>query len=357
VNDSTNSPARPPDGAPATAWLFDRLEALCRDDTTTGHEDRGLGTLRELLRECGAEVELQEAAPGRHNVLATFGAPPRLLFSTHLDTVPPFLPPRRAATVLHGRGTCDAKGQLIAQLAAIAALRARGVDGLAWLGVVGEETDSIGAQAALHLAARFQQCIAVVDGEPTENRLATGQRGTMQLRLSTRGIAAHSGTPERGRSAIWPLLDWLQRLRELPLAEDPELGQELWNLGLLHGGAAPNVVPPAAEATLFVRALPGSSFAERARELAPPDATAEVLSSTPPDRYGRLPGFPHAVVPFGSDAPRLRKLARGHRVVLCGPGSITVAHTEDEHLRAEDLQAGCRLLVDVGEALLAEARA
>jgi acetylornithine deacetylase len=356
VNDPANPPARPPDGLPTTDWLFDRLEALCRDDTTTGREDRGLGTLQQLLRECGAEVELHEVAPDRHNVLALFGGPVRLLFSTHLDTVPPFLPPRRERAVIHGRGTCDAKGQAIAQLAAILALRERGVEGLAWLGVVGEETDSIGAQAALQLGDRFRDCVAVVDGEPTENKLATGQRGTMQLRLSTRGIAAHSGTPERGRSAIWPLLDWLQRLRELPLAEDPELGPELWNLGLLQGGAAPNVVPPDAEATLFVRALPGSQFVERARGLAPAGALTEVLSATPPDRYAPPPGFPHAVVPFGSDAPRLRKLARGQRVVLCGPGSITLAHTQDERLEAADLQQGCRLLVDVAAALLAEAR-
>mgnify|MGYP002783950660 CR=1 FL=1 len=218
--------------ATSAAWLLDRTEALCRADTTTGREDHGLPTLRALLHELGAQVELQQVAPGRHNVLATWGRP-RLLFSTHLDTVPPFLPPRRSGDVLHGRGTCDAKGQIAVQLLAIQDLLARGHAGLAWLGVVGEETDSDGAHAAAELAPHFVDCVAVINGEPTENRLATGQRGALQLRLVTHGVAAHSGTPERGRSAIWPLLTWLERLRGLQPTHDAELGPELWNVGTL----------------------------------------------------------------------------------------------------------------------------
>src|SRR6185503_3241265 len=114
-----------------------------------------------------------------------------------------------------GRGTCDAKGQIVVHLSVIAELLARGNGGFAWLGVVGEETDSIGAIAASDLAERLRTCEAAINGEPTENRLATGQRGALQLRLVTKGKAAHSGTPELGKSAIWPLLDWLQKLREL----------------------------------------------------------------------------------------------------------------------------------------------
>jgi acetylornithine deacetylase len=347
--------ARAESAAGGANWLLERLEALCRDDTTTGNEDRGLPRLCDLLAELGAEVTLQRVAADRHNVLATFGGPIRLLFSTHLDTVPPYLPPRRHGDQLHGRGACDAKGQAVAQLAAIAALRQRGVDGLAWLGVVGEETDSIGASAAMALADRCRQCHAVIDGEPTENKLATGQRGSMQLRLATAGVAAHSGMPELGRSAIWPLLDWLQRLRGLPTATDPELGPELWNLGTMAGGAAPNVVPPDAEARLFVRALPDSDFAARVRALAPPDGVVEELSFTPADHYPRIHGFDRAVVPFGSDAPRLRKLAPSGMVALCGPGSIKLAHTVDERISGVELQAGSELLVALGQQLLTEA--
>jgi acetylornithine deacetylase len=332
--------------------MLDRLEGLCRADTTTGREDHGLPALRALLRELGARIELQEVAPGRHNVLATWGAP-RLLFSTHLDTVPPFVPPRRSGDLLHGRGACDAKGQIVVQLAAIAELLARGRCGFGWLGVVGEETDSIGAIAAADLAPRFAECTAVIDGEPTENKLATGQRGALQLRLQTSGIAAHSGTPERGRSAIWPLLEWLQRLRELPTAKHPELGPELWNLGTLHGGTAPNVVPANAEAVLFVRSLPDSDFAARVQRLAPPEGSLQHLSFTPPELFPRIEGFEHVAVPFGSDAPRLRQLVPGRRVALCGPGSITVAHTLDERITGGELRAGTDLLVALGEALLA----
>lgn len=344
-----------PDRAAAATWLLERTEALCEVDTTTGREDHGLPALQELLRELGASVELQQVAPGRHNVLATWGVP-RLLFSTHLDTVPPFLPPRRSGDVLSGRGTCDAKGQAVAQLGAIQDLLARGLGGFAWLGVVGEETDSCGAVAAAALAPKLQTCVAAIDGEPTENLLATGQRGALQLKLVTRGVAAHSGTPELGRSAIWPLLEWLQRLRGLPTGVDRDLGPELWNVGLVQGGSAPNIVPAHAEAVLFVRSLPGSRFLQNVRELAPPEGAVEELSFTPPERYAPVPGFAEAFVPFGSDAPRVRALVGGQRVVLVGPGSIKVAHTLDEHITGQDLVAGREQLVALGAALLAGGR-
>lgn len=347
--------ASPHDRATAATWLLDRTEALCRADTTTGREDHGLPALRSLLRELGAAIEVQQVAPGRHNVLATWGVP-RLLFSTHLDTVPPFLPPRRSGDLLSGRGTCDAKGQAVTQLAVIQELLARGHGGFAWLGVVGEETDSCGAIAAADLAPKLQTCLAAINGEPTENVLATGQRGALQLRLATTGKAAHSGTPELGKSAVWPLLEWLQRLRDVPAAVDRELGPELWNLGLLQGGSAPNIVPAEAEAVLFVRSLPGSTFAQRVSELAPPEGSVEQMSFTPPERYQPVPGFPSAAVPFGSDAPRVRELVGGKRVVLCGPGSIKVAHTLDEHVTGSDLLAGRERLIAIAEALLAGAR-
>ena len=340
-----------PTGLPTAAWLLDRTEALCRADTTTGREDHGLPTLKALLRELGAAVELQEVAPGRHNVLATWGVP-RLLFSTHLDTVPPFLPPRRQGDLLSGRGACDAKGQIAAQLGAIQELLQRGHSGFAWLGVIGEETDSIGAVAAADLAPRLATCVAAINGEPTENKLATGQRGALQLRLSTTGVAAHSGTPELGKSAIWPLLDWLQRLRELPSPVDEDLGPEVWNLGALQGGGALNVIPARAEAQLFVRALPESHFLAQVRELMPAEGHVEQLSFTAPDRFTEVPGFARAAVTFGSDAPRLRQLVPSKRIALCGPGSIKVAHTVDEHVTGAELREGCNLLVAVAETFL-----
>lgn len=336
---------------PDARWLLDRTEALCRADTTTGREDHGLPALRSLLRELGAAIELQEVAPGRHNVLATWGVP-RLLFSTHVDTVPPFLPPRRQGDLLSGRGTCDAKGQIAAQLGAITTLLQQGHQGFAWLGVVGEETDSIGAIASAEFAPRLATCVAAINGEPTCNRLATGQRGTLQLRLSTKGVAAHSGTPELGKSAIWPLLDWLQGMRMLPTRSDAELGPEVWNLGKLHGGGAPNVIPADAEAIVMVRSLPDSNFEALTRELTPDGGKLERIAFTPPERFTKLTGFDHATVTFGSDAPRVRKIVGGQQVVLIGPGDIKVAHTLDEHITGHDLATGCELLVRVANTLL-----
>ncbi|HEB53013.1 MAG TPA: M20/M25/M40 family metallo-hydrolase [bacterium] len=339
-----------------TAWLLDRTEALCRTDTTSGREDAGIGPLRAQLDELDADdVHLQPAAPGRHNVLATWGRP-KLLFSTHLDTVPPFLPPKRSGDILSGRGACDAKGQIAAQLGAIRQLLHDGHTDLAWLGVVGEETDSIGAEAAAALAPRCRDCVAVINGEPTENKLATGQRGSLQLRLSTRGTAAHSGMPELGSSAIWPLLDWLQRLRRIPEDHHEDLGPEIWNLGGIRGGTAPNVIPSNAEATLFVRSIPDSRFEDRARAMQPEGGRVDRVAFTPPETFERVAGFAHAAVPFGSDAPRLRTLVGGRRVVLCGPGTIKVAHTLDEHITGSDLARGCALLVALAKTLLAEIR-
>ncbi len=321
-------------------WLASRLMGLCAADTTSGAEDAGLPALRALLAELGAEVTEQAVAPGRTNVLARWGEP-RVLFSTHLDTVPPFIAPRREENRVHGRGSCDAKGQILAQLAAIAALRAEGVHGLAWLGVVGEETDSAGARAALSLPMPGLR--ALINGEPTGNKLATGQRGALHLHLACRGVAAHSGSTELGRNAIWELTDWMQRLRAEERPADPMLGPEVWNLGRIQGGDAPNVIPARAEAEVLARTVPGSDFADRVAVLKPEHGDITVRLSEPPDRYPVLNGFPMAPMPFGSDAPTLRALVPDRTVVLAGPGHIAVAHTDDEHLDLDDLDAGIAL--------------
>jgi len=324
------------------SWLSARLLELCAFETPSGQEDAGLPALQALLAELGAQVHLQPVAPGRTNVLATWGRP-RVLFSTHLDTVPPFLAPRLEGDVIWGRGACDAKGQALAQLAAIRSLVAEGHDGFAWLGVVGEETDSLGAREALGLADRLSDVRALINGEPTELLLGTGQRGAQHVCVACHGRAAHSGSPELGENATWPLLDWLRRLREQPRPQDPALGPEVWNLGLLKAGEALNSVPAHAEAHLLARVVPDSTFLDEVRRLAPAGATVEVRLDEAPDRYPEVPGFPRAAMPFGSDAPTLRALVPDRTVVLAGPGSIRVAHTLDEHLSLSDLEAGVDL--------------
>ena len=322
----------------ATKWLLE----LCAVEAGSGTEDALLPVLESLLVDLGGLIELQPVSEGRTNVLATWGRP-RILFSTHLDTVPPYVPPTLRDDAVWGRGACDARGQMVAQLFAIRQLLAEGHEGFAWLGVVGEESDSAGALAALSLADHFKECLVLINGEPTELKLASGQLGLQHWCLRCTGRNAHSGSPEEGRNALWPLLEWLQRLRGLELLQDPELGPEVWNLGLLKGGEAINVVPAAAEAHVLARTLPGSSFAEQLRALVPPEGSFELRLNEPADRYPAVDGFEQAPMPFGSDAPALRALIPGRASVLAGPGSIRVAHTEDEHLRLEDLEAGIAL--------------
>ena len=323
-------------------WLTARLMALCAAETTSGAEDVGLPVLRQLLQELGAKVVEQPVAEGRTNLLALWGGP-RVLFSTHLDTVPPYFLPRIEGEALIGRGACDAKGQIVAQLAAVKTLLDEGREGLAWLGVVGEETDSAGATAALGLASHLQELKALINGEPTELRLATGQRGVQHVRLRCEGRAAHSGSPELGRNATWPLLDWLQRLRQQPRPVDGQLGPELWNLGLLQAGEALNSVPAKAVAHLMARIVPGSTFLDDVRRLAPPEGDLDLQLDEPADLYPAVPGFDRAPMPFGSDAPALRALVPDRTVVLAGPGSIAVAHTLEERLTLTDLEAGVDL--------------
>ncbi len=325
---------------------------LCAVDSSTGREAELLAPLAGLLQELGARIELQPVADGRSNLLALWGRP-RVLFSTHLDTVPPFLPPRREDGRLWGRGTCDAKGILATMAEAIRVLLAEGRRDLGFLGVVGEETDSPGAKAALELKPALGAVEAVVNGEPTGNRLATGQKGAVHLRLRCRGKAAHSGTPEEGVNAAFPLLDWIAAVRALPLAEDPRLGPEVWNLGTLAAGRAINVVPDEGTADLFARTVPGTRFREEVLRLRPDLGEAEVVFEREPVYFPVLEGFPMAPVPFGSDAHTLRNLARDQFVVMTGPGSIRVAHTPEEHLDLAEALAGAAQYVDLARVLLA----
>ena len=327
----------PPNDAPVN-WLL----RLCARPSPSGEEAALLPVLAPLLAALDAEVREQALAPGRCNVLAVWGRP-RLLFTTHLDTVPGFRPPRLEGGRVYGRGACDAKGQIVAQLEAIRRLRSEGVTGLAWLGLAGEETDSLGAGSAADLLVLMPGLVAIVNGEPTDLRLAAGQRGTVHLRLTGRGRSAHSATPEQGENALWALLEALDRIRRLPPACHPLLGEECWNRGRLEGGEAPNVVPAEASADLWVRPVPGSTFVAEALRLLPPAVTGRVLLQEDPVVFSPVPGFPAAAVPFGSDLPALAALAPGAVPVLAGPGRIEQCHIEEESIGLEELERGIRL--------------
>ena len=343
-----SAPIPSDDARLALAWLV----RLCEVDSTSGREADLAPVLATVLQEAGATaVEVLPLPDGRCNVLATWGEP-RLLFSTHLDTVPPFIAPVVRDGAVWGRGTCDAKGQIVAQLAAIRRLVAEGLGGFAWLGVAGEETDSQGARLALDLKDRLAGCVALINGEPTELKLAAGQRGVAHWCLCCEGRSAHSGSPELGRSASWSLIDWLTRLRAEELPVDADLGPEIWNLGLIQGGEAANVVSAQARADLLARTVPGTRFRAALEATRPAEGRAECRLEEPWDEYPVVPGFPRAAMPFGSDAPQLRDLIADRTVVLVGPGSITVAHTPEEHLRFDDLEAGIDLLSALGRHFL-----
>jgi len=217
-------------------------------DSTTGREADAGVWLAKFLRERGYAVTEQPVANGRFNVFARLDAAPRVVFSTHFDCVPPFFPSREERGLIFGRGACDAKGILAAQVAAAEALRRSGETQFGLLFVVGEERGSDGARVANEQAPDGVQFL--INGEPTDGRLATATRGILRVRLSAKGRAAHSSRPDLGESAIDKLLDALMVIRGLALPEDPLLGRTHYTVGLIEGGVAPNVVSPHAAAEL-----------------------------------------------------------------------------------------------------------
>src|SRR5262245_35227585 len=222
-------------------------------DSTTGREAEAGRILARELRQLGYQVTEQPVTEGRFNVFARLDTPPEIVFSTHFDCVPPFFPSREERGMLFGRGSCDAKGILAAQVAAAESLRAAGETRIALLFVVGEERGSDGAKVANASApdsVRF-----LINGEPTDNRLGAATRGILRVRLHADGRAAHSSFPELGESAIDKLLDALMVLRGVALPNDPLLGRTHYTVGLIEGGVAPNVVSPHASAELVFRTV------------------------------------------------------------------------------------------------------
>jgi acetylornithine deacetylase len=329
---------------------MDALEltrALVALETPTGAEGPATDLLADTLRHAGYRIVRQPVTAGRQNLYA-YREAPALVFSTHLDTVPPYVPLTEDAVSIHGRGSCDAKGLAAAMVSAAERLAARGERRIGLLFLVGEENGSDGARAAAELAPKGR---FLINGEPTENRLSIGQKGSLRVDLVAIGRAAHSAYPEEGVSAIAALLDAIERIRRLPLPSDPLLGQSTLNLGLIGGGVAPNVIPPAATAQLLIRTVdPTETLKSAIRGVLTPGVSVDFPVDLPFHKGGAAPaGWDTTVVSYASDLPLLALW--GERYQL-GPGSIRVAHTNHEHIRKSDLLRGIDLYERLASDLL-----
>lgn len=306
--------------------------ALIDIDSTTGHEDEAGRWLADRLRALGYTVVEQALERGCTNVLATL-ASPEVVLSTHFDCVPPFIPSSVGNGRLYGRGACDAKGILAAQVAAVERLRASGEHRVGLLFVAGEERGSDGAVAANGLA---NSCRFLINGEPTDNRLAIATRGVLRVRLDAEGRAAHSAAPEHGVSAIDKLIDGLIRLRSYELPADVDLGRTFYSVGVIGGGVAPNVIPARAWAEILFRTVGSADEVLAILRALEPALKVEEILRVPPIRMVTIPGFETAAFPFTTDAPLLD---RWGAPLLYGPGSFLVAHTDEEHVSLAELEA------------------
>ena len=332
----------------ALADAFELTRALVALDTPTGSEEPATALLEAALTGAGYRTVRQRVSLGRDNLLA-FREAPALVFSTHVDCVPPYVPLSEDAETIRGRGSCDAKGLAAAMVAAAERLAAGGERRIGLLFLVGEENGSDGARVAADLEPRGR---FLVNGEPTENRLCIGQKGSLRVVLHAAGRAAHSAYPEEGHSAIEALLDTIERIRRLPLAVDPLLGASTLNVGVILGGVAPNVLAPEARAEILIRTVePTEGLRASIEALAAPGVTIGFPLELPSHRAGAAPaGWDTTVVSYGSDLPFLTSWGDCYQL---GPGTIRVAHSAHEHIRKADLLRGVELYVRLATDLLA----
>jgi acetylornithine deacetylase len=335
---------------------IDLTRRLCAIESTTYHEGAAGDFLAGFLADRGWEVEKtpveqpQEsaAADERWNVYAgAVGETPDLVFSTHIDTVPPYIPVSEDDEFLYGRGVCDAKGIIAAQIAAAEALRAAGFR-IGLLYVSGEERDSAGARAA-NLNAKGGRFL--INGEPTDNRLALASKGALRAVFRAQGKMAHSAYPELGDSAVHKLIEVLHRVLALPLPALDDVGPSTVNVGQIHGGHAPNVIADKAEAQVLVRLVTDgapvrAALVEAAKGLAEVDFTLEI----PFARLKAVEGLPTMIAKFTTDIPQLSNWGQP---LLLGPGSIHVAHTPHEKVAKKELIEAVALYIKVARGLLA----
>lgn len=325
-------------------------------DSTTGSE----GELADFLEKTLAAQSVHgwDVPEGGRNLLFSWGVP-RVVFCTHMDTVPPYIPPvfeaegelpkgETPSDLVFGRGACDAKGQIVAMYAACRALADEGLDGFGLLLLSGEETGSWGAKAFSKTAFKAPYLIV---GEPTEGKMVSACKGTKAFSLHFKGEPFHSGYPQFGRSAVDAFIDFVNDLRKSDFGEDPELGPTTWNIGHLSSDNPQNVLSPSLDCRLYFRTTfvsDGVVAAEVRRLASVHGASVEEIGGDTPSRWFVIPGFESAPASFGSDAPHLSGFE--HRCI-CGPGSIRFAHRDDEQVSLAELDRAAERYVAMFKAL------
>jgi len=319
------------------------LSQMVDIESVTGNEKEIGNFLFGLLEDYGYRVSRQTVTQNRFNILAVKGKP-RVLFCTHMDTVAPHIQFSSEGELLRGRGTCDAKGSMAAMIMAGEKLAAVGREDIGYLFVAGEETNSDGAKMAAELGLETEYIIL---GEPTGNRVVSAQKGTLVFRVDVRGIAGHSALPSSGRSAVHKMAEVLNQWLETDWGSDPLRGETTLNIGTVSGGTAPNVIAPACKAQgIFRISTSVQEVKDKMKEgiAEDNDVSIDILSSSEPLNLEEVPGLENTVVSFGSDAPYLTALGK---VVMCGPGSIKFAHSDDEQVTVpellEGIEAYCRI--------------
>jgi len=319
---------------------YNLFEDILGFDSTSGKERPLAEFLARRLE--APEAETFEVGDGTINLLFNWGRP-RVVFCTHMDTVPPYIAPRMGDEVISGRGSCDAKGQIIAMYTACRRLAAAGKSGFGLLLLSGEETGSWGAKA--FSKEPFTADLLVI-GEPTENKMVSASKGTKSYELIFKGEPFHSGYPQFGKSAVDLFVDFVEKLRGQAFPFDDILGETTWNIGQLSSNNPQNILSPELRCRLYFRTTFASDGAVHEWMMKRDDVQVRFVGGDIPARYTVLSGFPSGPVAFGSDAPHLHNFSRK---IICGPGSIRYAHRSDEHILVSDLETAVENYIKIFE--------
>ena len=313
--------------------MIDFLIQIMEVESTSGMENSVAEFIKDNYFPDGAELEIQDIPNGMVNLYYKWGNP-EIIFCSHFDTVPPYIPPRKEGDVIYGRGSCDAKGQ-IAYLAEVCKrLHERGETNFGLLMLAGEEVGSYGAQAANKV---IEGCKYVIVGEPTENKLIKAQKGNMLAEVEFFGKAFHSGYPEHGDNAIQRMIDFVNRLNALEFPVDPLLGKTTYNIGNLSAENARNIISDYVSMKIFFRTTfhTHDILVKMVNEIIDDQTKIEFAYGDRPIEFHTVDGFETGVVSYGSDAPELPNLGKP---MLYGPGSIFTAHTDKEQITIPEME-------------------